>query len=55
MDNVTSIIVNKRYFPTNGTTSEVGGMSSANSRKKTVNDSNIEIQSATFSPESDGK
>jgi hypothetical protein len=52
---VTSIIVNKRYLPINGTTSDVGGMSSANSKKNTVNESNIDIQSATFSPESDGK
>jgi hypothetical protein len=47
--------VNRRYFPINGTTSDVGGINSAKSRKKTVKESRMDIQSATFSPESDGK
>ena len=55
IDNVTNIIVNKRYLPTNGTTSDVGGINSANSKKKTVKDSSMDIHNATFSPESDGK
>jgi len=33
-----------------GTTSDVGGMISASSRKKTVRDSRIEIHSDIFSP-----
>lgn len=54
-DNVTSIIVNNRYLPSNGTVSEVGGIISTNSRKNTVNDSKMLIQSEIFSPESLGK
>ncbi len=55
MDNVTKIIVNRRYLPINGTTRDVGGINSARSKKKTVKESKMDIQSATFSPESDGK
>jgi len=33
-----------------GTTSDVGGMMSASSRKKTVRDSRIEMHRAIFSP-----
>lgn len=54
-DKVTSIIVNNKYFPNKGTVSDVGGIISANSKKNTVNDRRIEIQSEIFSPESEGK
>ena len=48
IDNVTSIIVKRRYFPKRGTAKDVGGIISANSKKNTVNDSKIEIQRATY-------
>ena len=48
MDSVTRIMVNKRYFPNRGTARDVGGMISANSRKKTVSDSRIEIHKVTW-------
>lgn len=54
-DNVTSIIVNNRYLPNNGTVRDVGGIISAKSKKNTVSDSKIEIQSEIFSPESEGR
>lgn len=54
-DNVTSIIVNNKYFPNSGTVSDVGGIISTNKRKNTVNDSKMLIQSDIFSPESLGK
>ena len=54
-DNVTSIIVNNKYFPNSGTVSDVGGIISTNSKKNTVNDSNILIHNEIFSPESLGK
>lgn len=41
IDRVTNIIVKRRYFPMRGTTSDVGGISSARSKKNTVNESNI--------------
>jgi len=47
--------VNKRYFPISGTTSDVGGISSARSKKKTVNESKILVHRAIFSPLSDGR
>jgi hypothetical protein len=52
---VTKIIVNRRYFPNNGTAKEVGGIISASSKKNTVSDRRIDMQSVTFSPESDGR
>ena len=55
MDSVTRIMVNKRYLPINGTTSEVGGMSSASSKKKTVSERRMLTHSAIFSPLSLGK
>lgn len=55
MEDVTKTMVNKRYFPSKGTASDVGGIISANSRKNTVRDSNIDTHNVTFSPESDGK
>ena len=55
MERVTRIIVNRRYLPIRGTTSDVGGISSANSKKNTVNESKILTQRAIFSPLSDGR
>lgn len=55
IDDVTNIIVNNKYFPNSGTASDVGGIISANSKKNTVNESRIDTQSVTFSPESDGR
>ncbi len=54
-DKVTSIIVNSKYFPNSGTVNDVGGIISTKSRKNTVNDSKILMQSDIFSPESLGK
>ena len=54
-DNVTKIIVKSKYLPMSGTTIEVGGMISANSRKNTDKDSKIEIHKVIFSPESEGR
>lgn len=45
--NVSSIIVNSTNFPSNGTTSDVGGMISANKRKNTVNDKRMDMLSDT--------
>ena len=47
MEAETKIIVKRRYFPRSGTASEVGGMISANSRKKTVNDRRMEMHKVT--------
>lgn len=46
-DNDTNIIVNSRYFPSNGTANDVGGIISANSRKNTVKDTRMEIHNVT--------
>lgn len=54
-DSDTRIIVNSKYFPSNGTAKDVGGIISASSKKNTVSDTRIEMQSVTFSPESLGK
>lgn len=54
-DRVHNNIVKSKYLPNRGTVMEVGGMISTNSRKKTVKESRIEMQSDTFSPESEGK
>ena len=43
----TKIIANIRYFPNNGTTSEVGGIISTTSRKNTYKLVRIEIDSVT--------
>ena len=48
IENVTSNMVNRRYFPRRGTASEVGGMISASSKKNTVSDSKMEIQRVTY-------
>lgn len=45
--NVSNIIVNSTNFPSNGTTSDVGGMISANRRKNTVNDRRMDMLSDT--------
>ena len=55
IDKVTKIMVNSKYFPIRGTTKDVGGISSANSKKKTVNESNILTHKEIFSPLSLGK
>ena len=47
IENVTSSIVKRRYFPSRGTAREVGGMISANRRKNTVRESRMEIQRVT--------
>ncbi len=52
IDNVTRIIVKRRYFPRSGTARDVGGIISANKRKNTVRESRMEIHNVTFSPES---
>lgn len=44
----TRIIVKSRYLPSSGTASDVGGMISASSKKNTVNDTSIEMQSVTY-------
>lgn len=44
----TRIIVKSRYLPRSGTASEVGGMISASSKKNTVSDTRIEMQSVTY-------
>ena len=44
---MSSIIVNNTNLPSRGTTKEVGGMISANSRKNTVSDSKIEMDRLT--------
>ena len=45
--NVSNIIVNSTNFPNKGTTNDVGGIISANKRKKTVNDSKIDMLNDT--------
>ncbi len=47
MEAETRIMVNRRYLPSRGTASDVGGMISAKSRKKTVSDSRMEMQRVT--------
>ena len=46
--NVSRIMVKRTNFPRSGTTNEVGGMISANKRKKTVNESKIEMERLTW-------
>ena len=45
--NVSRIMVNKTNFPSKGTTSDVGGIISANRRKKTVRESRMLIERLT--------
>ena len=45
--NVSRIIVNKTNFPRSGTTREVGGIISANKRKKTVRESRMLMERLT--------
>lgn len=45
--NVSKIMVKSTNFPKRGTTSEVGGIISASSKKKTVNESKIEMDRLT--------
>ena len=44
---VSSIMVKRTNLPRSGTTSDVGGMISASSRKNTVSDSRIEMERLT--------
>lgn len=46
--NVSSIIVNSTNFPSSGTTSDVGGIISANRRKNTVNDNRMDMLNDTW-------
>lgn len=55
MEDVTNIIVNNKYLPSNGTANDVGGIISANNKKNTVSDNNIDTHRVIFSPESDGR
>lgn len=55
MDKVTKIMVKRRYLPIRGTTKDVGGISSAKSKKKTVNERRMLTHRAIFSPLSLGK
>lgn len=52
---VSRIIVKSTNFPSNGTTSEVGGIISASNKKNTVSDSRMEMERDTFSPLSEGR
>ena len=47
IENVTSNMVKRRYFPSRGTARDVGGIISASSKKNTVRDSKIEMQRVT--------
>lgn len=47
----TSIMANIRYFPSNGTTKDVGGMISTTNRKNTWRLMRIEIESVTWNCE----
>ena len=47
MDRVTKIMVKRRYFPSKGMATEVGGMISAKSRKKTVSERRMEMHKVT--------
>lgn len=47
IDSVTNIMVNNKYFPSNGMANDVGGIISANKRKNTVNDSRIDEHNET--------
>lgn len=55
IDSVTKIIVKSRYSPISGMTSDVDGMISVMSSRKTVSDSSTEMHSVIFSPQSDGR
>ena len=48
MDRVTRTMVKRRYLPSSGTASDVGGMISASSKKNTVSDSKMETQRVTW-------
>ena len=47
-ENVTRIMVKRRYLPSRGTDMDVGGMISASSRKNTVSDSRMEMDRDTW-------
>ena len=50
----TRIMAKMRYFPSSGTTSDVGGMISASSKKNTVSDSRMEMERLTWNEQERG-
>lgn len=55
MEKVTSTMVNIRYLPIRGTSSEVGGTIFEIKSKNTVRAKRTEMQRVIFSPQSEGK
>jgi hypothetical protein len=55
MESVTKIMVKSRYSPMSGMTSDVDGMISVMSSRKTVSESSTEMHSVIFSPHSEGR
>ncbi len=55
IENVTSTIVNIRYFPINGTARDVGGTIFDIRSRNTVRARRTDIQSVIFSPQSEGR
>ncbi len=51
IDSETIWIVNTRYLPSSGTTSDVGGIISRNGKKNKVNARRIDMQRVIFSPD----
>ena len=52
--NVSKIMVKSTNFPSSGTTSDVGGMISASSKKNTVSDSRMEMDRLTWNEQERG-
>lgn len=55
MEKVTSTMVNIRYLPINGTSSEVGGTILEIKSRNTVRARRTEMQRVIFSPQSEGR
>jgi len=55
IENVTSTMVNIRYLPIRGTSSDVGGTIFEIKSRKTVRARRTEMQRVIFSPQSEGK
>ena len=51
---VSKIMVKSTNFPSSGTTSDVGGMISASSKKNTVSDSRMEMERLTWNEQERG-
>ena len=51
---VSKIMVKSTNFPSSGTTSDVGGMISASSKKNTVSDSRMEMDRLTWNEQERG-